>query len=152
MRKWQCPRRPDRGFTLMELVVVMSIIAILAGGISIYVVGRVEHAKRVRAVSDIAQLVTAVDLYTADNGSPPTTQQGLAALLSKPGTPPVPTNWNGPYIKQRKTLTDPWNTEYEYRCPGTLDPDGYDIISYGKDGQPGGADNAMDITNLSISE
>jgi general secretion pathway protein G len=134
----------------MELIVVMSIIAILAGGVSIYVVGRVEHAKRVRAVNDIAQLVTAVDLYTADNGSPPTTQQGLQALLTKPSSPPVPQNWNGPYIKQRKSLDDPWRNEYEYRFPGTLDPNGYDILSYGKDGQPGGSDNNADITNVDL--
>jgi general secretion pathway protein G len=134
----------------MELIVVMSIIAILAGGVSIYVVGRVEHAKRIRAVNDIAQLVTAVDLFTADNGSPPTTQQGLQALLTKPGSPPVPQNWNGPYIKQRKSLADPWGNEYEYRFPGTLDPSGYDIVSYGKDGQPGGTDNNADITNVDL--
>ncbi|NIR03408.1 MAG: type II secretion system protein GspG, partial [Gemmatimonadales bacterium] len=64
--------------------------------------------------------------------------------------PPVPRNWNGPYIKKRRELTDPWQTPYDYRSPGQLDPNGYDIISYGADGKPGGDDQNADITNLDM--
>jgi len=138
--------RRTRGFTLIELVVVMTIISILAGAVALQILNRTKHAKRARALQDVSTLETAIDLYAADNGSPPTTQQGLQALRSKPSSPPVPTNWNGPYIK--KSPIDPWNEEYVYRFPGDLNPDGYDVISYGEDGTPGGSNEfAEDITN-----
>lgn len=143
------PRR-DRGFTLIELVVVMTIITILAGAITYAVTNRVRHARRARAVLDINRLKNAISLYTADNGQPPTTEQGISALLTRPASPPVPRNWNGPYLEDRKTVPkDPWGTEYVYLYPGHLNPDGYDLISYGADGKPGGSDEfSADITNL----
>jgi general secretion pathway protein G len=144
MTPWRARR--NRGFTLIELVVVMTIIAILAGAVTVQIVNRTKFAKRTRALQDIKTLETAIDLYTADNGQPPTTQQGLDALRSKPGSPPEPTNWNGPYI--RKAPVDPWGSPYEYRFPGQLNPDGYDLISYGEDKKPGGTDEfSQDITN-----
>ena len=131
---------------MIELVVVMTIISILAGAVALQILNRTKHAKRARALQDVSTLETAIDLYAADNGSPPTTQQGLQALRSRPNSPPVPTNWNGPYIK--KAPIDPWNTEYIYRYPGDLNPDGYDVISYGEDGSPGGSNEfTEDITN-----
>jgi len=124
----------------------MTIISILAGAVALQILNRTKHAKRARALQDVSTLETAIDLYAADNGSPPTTQQGLQALRSRPNSPPVPTNWNGPYIK--KAPIDPWNTEYIYRYPGDLNPDGYDVISYGEDGSPGGSNEfTEDITN-----
>ncbi len=146
MGGWRWEARRNRGFTLIELVVVMTIISILATAVTLQILNRTKHAKRARALQDISTLETAIDLYAADNGSPPTTQQGLAALRTKPGSAPVPQNWNGPYIK--KAAIDPWNNEYVYRFPGQLNPDGYDVISYGEDGKPGGANEfAEDITN-----
>ncbi len=138
--------RGKAGFTLVELVVVMSIIVILAGAVVLHVTRRVEDAKRARALQDISTLETALDLYAADNGSPPTTQQGLQALRSKPSSPPQPHNWNGPYLK-KAVPKDPWGNEYVYRCPGQLNPDSYDIISYARDGQPGGTGPDEDLTN-----
>ncbi len=146
MRRPRLAVRRSSGFTLIELVVVMSIIVILAGAVSLQLRNQSRNARRARALQDIKTLETAIDLYAADNGNPPTTQQGLAALLSKPGSAPVPTNWNGPYIK--RTPIDPWGNPYEYISPGQLNPDGYDVISYGEDGRPGGTDEfAEDITN-----
>jgi len=137
-----------RGFTLIELVVVMMIIAILAGAIAVNIRNRVDLAKRARALSDVKTLELAIDLYAIDNGDPPTTQQGIDALQHRPSTAPVPRNWNGPYLK-KNVRKDPWDNDYVYRSPGQLNPDGYDIICYGKDGQPGGADLDADITNAS---
>jgi len=150
MTGWKARAQRSRGFTLVELVVVMTIIAILAGALTIQVANRIKHAKRARTLLDIATLETALDLYTADNGNSPTTQQGLEALIAKPSSPPVPRNWNGPYLKNRKAVPrDGWNTEFIYRCPGQMSPHGYDIISYGEDKQPGGTDEfTQDITNL----
>jgi len=141
----------SRGFTLIELVVVMTIITILAGAVAIQVTNRIRHARRARAVQDIQTLETAVDLYTADNGYSPTTQQGLHALIRQPSSPPAPHNWNGPYLKNRTSVPkDPWQNEYVYRCPGQSNPDGYDLLSYGADGGPGGTDDAADITNVDL--
>jgi general secretion pathway protein G len=146
MRRWRARRRRDEGFTLIELVVVMMIIGILAGAVALNIRNRTRDAKRARAVQDIKTMETALDLYAADNGTPPTTQQGLQALKVRPSTPPAPSNWNGPYVK--KALIDPWGAAYIYRYPGQINASGYDIISYGEDKQPGGADEyTADITN-----
>ena len=146
MRRWQARSKRSRGFTLIELVAVMVIISILVGALAINIGNRIEFAKRTRALQDVKTIETAVDLYAADNGSPPTTQQGLDALKAKPNSPPVPKNWNGPYFK--KAAIDPWGQKYVYQCPGQINPNGYDVISYGKDEKPGGTDElSMDITN-----
>jgi len=155
MRRWHSRRSGGRrqasgeaGFTLVELVVVMTIIVILAGAVALQITHKVEDARRARAVQDIANMETALDLYAADNGSPPTTQQGLSALRTKPSSPPAPRNWDGPYLK-KNVPKDPWGGEYVYQCPGQLNPDGYDLISYAADGRPGGTGADEDVTNAS---
>ena len=145
MRYTRNAGRRNTGFTLMELMVVMSIIAILATAVTLELTNQSKKARRARALQDVKTLETAVDLYAQDNGQPPTTQQGLDALRVRPTAPPVPTNWNGPYIKKRPL--DPWSMPYEYRSPGTINPEGYDIVCYGADSKPGGADWDADITN-----
>jgi general secretion pathway protein G len=134
-----------RGFTLVELVVVMIILAVLAGVIVPRLYGRAEQGRRARAIADIKNLETTLDLYAADNGRFPTTDQGLQALREQPTTPPEARNWNGPYLKKPVPL-DPWGHEYEYISPGTHNED-FDIVSYGQDGKEGGEGPDTDVTN-----
>jgi general secretion pathway protein G len=132
-----------KAFTLLELMVVILIIGTLAALVIPRFVGRAEQAKVTRAKVDInLNIATALDLYELDNGFYPTTEQGLSALLTKPTTSPVPSDWRGPYLK-RKPI-DPWGNPYIYIYPGNHNPDSYDLYSYGKDGVEGGGD---DITN-----
>jgi general secretion pathway protein G len=148
MRRLHSAGRPDRGFTLIELVVVMAIIVLLAGAVMVNVSNRRRDAMRARAVQDLHAIQMGLDFYEADNGYPPTTEQGLDVLIRKPTSPPVPHNWNGPYLKNRRAVPiDPWGTEYVYVYPGQTNPDGYDLLSYGSDKQPGGNNEfTADIT------
>ncbi len=119
------------GFTLVEIMLVVIIIGALAAMIIPRLAGRGEEAKTKVAKSDIdANLATALKLYELDNGSFPTTEQGLAALLTKPTSNPIPENWNGPYIE--KQPLDPWGRSYIYVSPGVHRSD-YDLSSKGKD-------------------
>jgi len=138
-------RASESGFTLVELVVVMIIIAALAAVIVPRVFTRVEQGRRAKAISDIKSLETALDMYAADNGQPPTTEQGLDALLEPPTSSPEANNWNGPYLK-KALPQDPWGGEYVYVSPGEHNED-YDIITYARDGQEGGEGADADINN-----
>jgi general secretion pathway protein G len=144
-------RVSNGGFTLIELLVVMVILAVLAAAVIPRVVGRTEDAKRARAVADIESVGTALDMYHADNGSYPTTEQGLTALRQAPTSDPVPKAWNGPYLKKALPM-DPWGNDYVYTSPGEHNPDSYDLISHGADGQPGGTGRDADIGNWDESE
>jgi general secretion pathway protein G len=137
-------RRSHRpGFTLIELMVVMAILAILAAIIVPKVLGREEDARRARAVSDVESFGTALDMYKADNSEYPTTEEGLQALRV---APPSAKNWNGPYLK-KALAPDPWGNDYVYTSPGEHNPDSYDLSSMGADGQPGGDGKNADVTN-----
>jgi len=138
-------RRLSAGFTLIELLVVMIILAILAAVVIPRVIGRTEDARRAKARSDIAAFETALDAYKLDNGSYPTTEQGLQALVEPPNTDPVPKNWSGPYLK-KGIPKDPWGNDYVYASPGEHSTD-FDIVSYGKDGQPGGEGEDADVVS-----
>ena len=129
------------GFTLVEIMLVVIIIAALSAMVVPRLVGRSDQAKVKVAQTDIdAHLKTALKLYELDNGAFPTTSQGLMALKSKPTTSPVPSNWAGPYIE--KDPVDPWGNLYLYAYPGKKATD-YDLYSKGKD--PVSTDD--DITN-----
>ncbi|HLF19101.1 MAG TPA: type II secretion system major pseudopilin GspG [Candidatus Omnitrophota bacterium] len=119
-----------KGFTLVEIMLVVIIIAALSAMVVPRLVGRSEQAKVSVARSDIeAHLSTALKLYELDNGSFPTTAQGLQALKVQPTTAPAPKNWNGPYVE--KDPLDPWGNSYVYASPGKNRPD-YDLYSTGK--------------------
>lgn len=129
------------GFTLVEIMLVVIIIAALSAMVVPRLVGRSEQAKVSVARSDIeAHLATALKLYELDNGTFPTTSQGLAALRAKPTVSPIPQNYNGPYVE--KEPVDPWGNPYVYVSPGKNRPD-YDLSSKGKDPE----NPADDITN-----
>jgi general secretion pathway protein G len=135
-----------RGFTLIEILVVITVIGLLAALVGPRILGRVSEAKSATGKAQLEMLSVALDNYRLDNGSYPTTEQGLAALQEKPTRDPAPLNWRGPYLK-RNIPADPWGRPYVYRSPGEHDPGGNDLSSLGKDGQPGGQGEDADITS-----
>lgn len=129
---------------MIEILLVVLIIGVLAAMVVPNLAGRGEQARKSVARADIDTNIDSVlSMYEMDNGRYPTTEQGLAALLTKPATAPVPSRWSGPYIKKNTLPKDPWGQEYVYRCPGTHNADGYDLSSNGPDGTP----SEDDITN-----
>ena len=134
--------RRRRGFTLIELLLVMVILTILAAVVVPKFAKRSEQARVTAARTDISNIELALDSFEIDTGRCPTSEEGLKALLE---APPLLTAWKGPYLK-RGTPRDPWGNEYVYQCPGDHNSEGYDLSSYGPDGQEGGGD---DITNWS---
>jgi general secretion pathway protein G len=135
-----------RGFTLIEILVVIIVLGLLAALVGPRILGRVSEAKTATARTQIELLGLALDNYRLDNGSYPTTEQGLNALQEKPTRDPVPLSWRGPYLKKAIPL-DPWGRPYLYESPGEHNPAGYDLSTLGRDGQPGGKDEDADITS-----
>ena len=134
----------QKGFTLIEIMLVVVIIGVLVAMVVPNISGRSQQARVTAAKTDIeANLATTLDLYQVDNGRYPTTEQGLAALVSAPSGSPAPTNWNGPYLKKKKILKDPWGKEYVYVAPGAHNKEEYDLSSLG----PDGVESNDDITN-----
>jgi general secretion pathway protein G len=133
-------RGAQAGFTLIELMVVLVIIGVLAALIVPNVLDRADDARVTAARTDVNNLMQALKLYRLDNQRYPTTEQGLQALVTKPGSEPVPANWK-PYLE--KLPNDPWNRPYQYLNPGVKGE--VDVMSYGADGQPGGEGKNADI-------
>ena len=137
-------KRTARGFTLIEVMVVVVILGLLAAIVVPKVMSRPDEARVVAAKADIAAVVQALHLYRLDNTIYPTTEQGLAALVAKPATDPLPLNWKpGGYLD--RVPKDPWGSDYQYINPGTHSE--IDVFSYGADRQPGGEGNNADIYN-----
>ncbi|MGD8336701.1 MAG: type II secretion system major pseudopilin GspG [Desulfobacterales bacterium] len=148
---YRIPRtlRGNRGFSLIELMVVVIILGILAMYIGPKLMGRTEQAKEVQTRVQIEGLETALKLYKLDNGVYPTTEQGLQALVEEPDVENVSQNWRkGGYLEKGKVPKDPWGNEFIYLAPGIQGD--YDITSYGADGVPGGEDENKDINSWEI--
>ena len=142
-------KQDNRGFTLIELMVVIVILGILAGLIVPRIMGRPEEAKQLKAKMQIESLETALKLYRLDNGSYPSTEQGLQALVEQPETGNAPKKWRkGGYLEKGRVPKDPWGNEFIYLSPGVQGD--YDIISYGADGIAGGEEKDADISNWDI--
>jgi len=141
------PHMPRRsGFTLIELVVVIAIIATLAAVVAPAVFRNVGDAKQGSAKSQIETLGLALTSYRMDNDAFPTTEQGLAALRTAPDVGEPPRNWRGPYLT-RVVPTDPWGRPYVYAAPGVENPTSYDLYTLGRDGRPGGEGEDADVTS-----
>ncbi|MDF1802102.1 type II secretion system major pseudopilin GspG [Thalassovita sp.] len=151
MNATHLPAQPDEhpkdaGFSLLELMVVVVILSVLALVIVPRVIDRPDQARAARAQADIAAIVSAVNLYRLDNFRYPTTEQGLAALVSRPATDPVPANWAANGYMDRVPM-DPWGQPYQYLAPGVHGD--FDIFTYGADGTPGGDSANADIGSWS---
>src|SRR5690349_19214420 len=133
-------RRRGRGFTLIELLVVLVIIGVLAALIVPNVLDRADDARSTAAKTDVNNLMQALKLYKLDNQRFPTGEQGLQALVTKPTSGPVPTNWK-PYLD--KLPEDPWHHPYQYLNPGIKGE--IDVMSFGADGKPGGEGKDADV-------
>ena len=144
-RRGSCGRRDHRcaasGFTLLELLVVVTIIGLLAAYVGPKYFSQLGKSEQGIAKAQIEAFSRALDSYRLDVGQYPTTEEGLNALLTRPTNV---AKWNGPYL-QKAVPPDPWGRSYLYRAPGAAGD--FDIISYGKDGQPGGTGDAADVTN-----
>jgi general secretion pathway protein G len=136
--------RGGRGFTLIEVIVVVIVLALLAGLVAPQIFGRVGEARSTTARTQMELIGTALDNYRLDVGSYPTTDQGLAALRERPAKPPVPLSWRGPYLREEIPL-DPWGRAYLYRSPGVRNVTGFDLSTLGRDGALGGSEEDADL-------
>lgn len=142
-------RNTQSGFTLIEIMVVVVILAVLGALVVPKILENVDKARVTRAQSDIRAIQTALDLYRLDNFKYPTTEQGLQALVKQPVDPTITNYRSGGYLGSLPK--DPWNNPYQYVSPG---PDGreYDIITYGRDGKPGGDGYDADISVSTLEQ
>lgn len=132
----------ERGFTLVEILVVITIIGLIMALVGPRVIAYLGESKSKAAKIQIQSFGSTLDLFYLDNGRYPTSSEGLGALVQRTGNSPT---WNGPYLKGGVVPKDPWGHDYVYRSPGEHGP--FDVISLGADGQEGGAGAAADITS-----
>ena len=147
--KSQISDKRVKGFTLIEIMVVVIILGLLAGLVLPRILGQEERARVEATKVQIRALESALDAFKLDNGFYPDTQQGLEALIEKPTVGQIPPKYrDGGYLEQKKIPLDPWGNPYVYLCPG-LHGD-FDIISYGADGKEGGEGKDADIQNWNM--
>jgi general secretion pathway protein G len=138
------PAKHGQGFTLLELLVVVAIIGLLAAYVGPKYFSQIGRSEQTVAKSQVEGFSRALGAYRIDMGSYPSTEEGLAALVNKPNDTTKAAKWNGPYL-EKAPPADPWGRPYIYRSPGAKDD--FDLISYGKDGQPGGTGDAADVAH-----
>ena len=142
-----CSKSTQRGFTLIEIMVVVVIIGVLGAIVVPQFMSRPDQAKVTAARTDIQAISTALEMYRLDTFTYPSTQQGLQALIKRPTGTPVVKNWN-PQGYLKSLPVDPWSTPYQYLNPGVKSANGgYDLYSLGSDGVVGGEGHAADIGN-----
>lgn len=135
---------PEAGLTLIEMLVVLVIIGVIAGMIVVNVADRPDEARVTTAKTDMRTISAALKMYRLDNGDYPTTEQGLAALATRPTIEPLPRNWSAEGYLERPP-EDPWGRAYVYRYPGS--GSGFDLTSLGRDGKPGGEGLDADLSD-----
>jgi len=141
-----CCRSPGHGgFTLIEILVVIILIAVIGSVVAPNVFRHVASAKITTAEAQLRALEAALDAYRLDVGRYPSTDDGLSALEQRPADPTGSANWRGPYLRQA-VPTDPWGARYQYRSPSPEGGIGYDLFSFGADGNPGGEGDDSDIS------
>ncbi len=143
------PSARQRGFTLIEIMVVVVIIGLLTAVVTTQVVGRIDEARVTKARQDLKAIEFALQMYRLDNSRYPSTEQGLAALVTRPTAEPQPINYKADGYLQRLSK-DPWKNDYIYVSPGENGP--YDLLSLGADGREGGEDQDADISVWDIEE
>ncbi|MEK7398951.1 MAG: type II secretion system major pseudopilin GspG [Candidatus Poribacteria bacterium] len=144
-------RSKTSGFSLIHLLIIIVVVVIIAVVAAPRLLRQQEKGKRTIATNDIDNLGLALDIYASQNGTYPSTEQGLRSLWEKPIIAPVPSKWQGPYL-DKPILKDPWDNNYIYIYPGKHDKHDYDLVSYGKDGAYGGKGDNEDINNWTEEE
>jgi general secretion pathway protein G len=134
------PTPPPHGFTFLEMILMVSVFALLAGVAMNKTGGGLDFGKAIHAKADIQSLSNALRIYKSQNGFYPTTAQGLRALIIRPLTPPLPGQWHC-LIDDPTIPRDPWDNAYHYTCPGKRHSNSFDLTSYGPDGLPNTADD-----------
>jgi general secretion pathway protein G len=141
------PWGEQSGFTLLEILIVITILGILASLVAVRLMDRPGEARALKAEMDIKTLETALKLYKLDNAFYPTTEQGLNALVEKPTTGRIPMKWReGGYLEKEVVPKDPWGNDYLFLSPGAHNRD-FDLWSYGADGEEGGEGENADVSN-----
>lgn len=144
-------RNLKKGFTLIEIIVVVVILGLLITFLGPKIFSRVDDAKVLKAKNDIKAMESALKLYKLDTGGYPTTEQGLNALIVMPDTDPIPRGWKpGGYLEAAEIPQDPWNHNFIYRSPSEIEGFDYEIISLGADGKEGGEGYDADIKSFEL--
>ncbi|HEX3044525.1 MAG TPA: type II secretion system major pseudopilin GspG [Bacillota bacterium] len=140
-------RKNEGGYTLIEILAVLTLLAFIITMVAPNIINSLQNGQIKAAKSQISSTENVLNAYYLDNSAYPTTEQGLKALIEKPTAPPIPDNWNGPYLQKNRIPADPWGHELHYASPGTRNTDTYDLFSYGKDNAEGGTGANADIGN-----
>jgi general secretion pathway protein G len=139
--------RGESGFTLLEILGVLTLLAAIIALVAPNVIKQTQKGQIKAAQAQVNSLKTVLNSYYMDNSMYPTTEQGLKALYEKPTVPPIPENWNGPYLEEKKIPKDSWGHEIKYVCPGTHNPDKFDVYTLGSDNAEGGEGSNADYGN-----